>query len=47
MVSLCFQLATHVTYIVCRYSGADPEFRKGGFNLVPNSDTGGATNNYF
>ena len=28
-------------------AGADPGFGKGGFNLVPNSDTGGATNNDF
>ena len=28
-------------------SGADPGFGKGGFNLVPKSDTGGATNNDF
>ena len=27
--------------------GADPGFGKGGFNSVPNSDTGGATNNDF
>ena len=25
-------------------SGVDPGFEKGGFNLVPNSYTGGATN---
>ena len=33
----------------CRFSypGADPGFGKGGFNLVPNSDTGVATNNDF
>ena len=28
-------------------TGADPGFEKGGFNLVPNSDTGGATNDDF
>ena len=28
-------------------TGADPGFGKGGFNLVPKSDTGGATNNVF
>ena len=27
-------------------SGADLGFEKGGFNVVPKSDTGGATNNY-
>ena len=27
-------------------AGADPEFEKGGFNVVPKSDTGGATHNY-
>ena len=27
-------------------SGADPGFEKGGFNVVPKSDTGGATHNY-
>ena len=26
--------------------GADLGFEKGGFNVVPKSDTGGATNNY-
>ena len=26
--------------------GADPGFEKGGFNVVPKSDTGGATHNY-
>ena len=25
---------------------ADPGFEKGGFNIVPKSDTGGATHNY-
>ena len=28
------------------YSGADPGFKKGGFNVVPKSDTGGATDKY-
>ena len=27
-------------------SGADPGFEKGGFNLVPKSDTGGATSTH-
>ena len=27
-------------------AGADPGFKKGGFNVVPKSDTGGATHNY-
>ena len=27
-------------------SGADPGFEKGGFNLVPKRDTGGATSTY-
>ena len=27
-------------------SGADPGFDKGGFDIVPKSDTGGATHNY-
>ena len=27
-------------------AGADPGFEKGGFNVVPKSDTGGATHNY-
>ena len=27
-------------------SGADPGFKKWGFNVVPKSDTGGATHNY-
>ena len=27
-------------------SGADPGFEKGGFDVVPKSDTGGATHNY-
>ena len=26
--------------------GGDPGFKKGGFNVVPKSDTGGATHNY-
>ena len=26
--------------------GADPGFEKGGFNVVPKRDTGGATHNY-
>ena len=29
-----------------RVTGADLGFEKGGFNVVPKSDTGGATNNY-
>ena len=27
-------------------AGADPGFEKGGFNVVPKSDTGGATHNH-
>ena len=27
-------------------AGADPGFKKGGFNVVPKTDTGGATHNY-
>ena len=27
-------------------SGADPGFEKGGFDVVPKSDTGGATHGY-
>ena len=27
-------------------TGADPGFEKGGFNVVPKCDTGGATNTY-
>ena len=29
---------------VAQGPGADPGFEKGGFNVVPKSDTGGATN---
>ena len=29
-----------------RGPGADPGFKKGGFHVVPKSDTGGATHNY-
>ena len=28
------------------HTGADPGFEKGGFYLVPKSDTGGASNTY-
>ena len=28
------------------YTGADPGFEKGGFNVVPKSNTGGATHDY-
>ena len=35
--------ATHTQH---KTTGADPGFEKGGFYLVPKSDTGGATNTY-
>ena len=32
--------------LVVSTAGADPGFEKGGFNLVPKRDTGGATSTY-
>ena len=33
-------------FVLPARTGADPGFKKGGFNVVPKSDTGGATHNY-
>ena len=29
-----------------KLTGADPGFEKGGFDVIPKSDTGGATDNF-
>ena len=36
----------HPENLVGAFTGADPGFEKGGFYLVPKSDTGGATSAY-
>ena len=44
---ICKLLLIRYSFMVKKWNaGADPGFEKGGFYLVPKSDTGGATNTY-
>ena len=47
MLGYVHELSYKPTICSSPSSGADPGFEEGGFNLVPNSDTGGATNDDF